>query len=205
VPERFPDITGALIAGGRAERMGGLAKGLLQVDGEPLAARALRFFAAHLGGALLVTNDPTPYAALGVRTIPDVLTGKGAPAGLHAALASATTPWVLTVACDMPFLSEPGLRLLASKRAGAQAVIPRWKGRLEPLHALWSRQALPIIERALSTGAPSFWKLADELGATIVDEQEWASIDPDGRAFENVNTPEDAERLGLGHWIPQDL
>jgi len=204
VPAPFPDITGALIAGGRAMRMGGLAKGLLQVDGEPLAARALRFFEAHLGGALLVTNDPTPYAALGVRTVPDILTGKGAPAGLHAALASATTPWVLTVACDMPFLSEPGLRLLAGKRAGTQAVIPRWNGRLEPLHALWSRQALPAIERALREGTPSLWKLSDLIGATIVDEDEWARIDPDGRAFENVNTTEDAERLGLEHRIPRD-
>jgi molybdenum cofactor guanylyltransferase len=196
VPAAFPDITGALVAGGRAVRMRGLAKGLLQIDGEPLAARALRFFEANLGASLLVASDPAPYAGLGVRTVPDLLPGKGAPAGLHAALVAAETPWVFTAACDMPFLSAPGLLLLAQRRQGALAVIPRWNGRLEPLHALWSKAA---IERALREGDPSFWKLADELGATIVDEDEWATIDADGRAFDNVNTPEDAERLGLGH------
>lgn len=193
----FPDITGALVAGGRATRLGGVAKGLITLGGEPLAARTLRLFGRHLGGALVVANDPAPYAGLGVPIVPDAIPGRGAPGGLHAALAAAQTPWVLAVACDMPFVSAEGLSLLAARRAGVLAVVPRWSGRLEPLHALWSRQALPAVERALQEGEPSLQALARLVGARVVEESEWRHLDPEGRAFENVNAPEDLVRLGL--------
>ena len=192
-----PLVTGALVAGGRARRMGGAVKGLLQVEGEPLAARTLRLFRRRFAGALVVANDPGPYLGLGAPVVGDRIPGRGAPGGLHAALHAAPTPWVFAVACDMPFVSEAGVALLTERRAGAAAVVPRWGGRFEPLHALWSRECLPALERALLEGEPSLQELVALVGARIVEESAWRHVDPDGRAFENVNTPEDAARLGL--------
>lgn len=196
-PTPLADTTGVLIAGGRAVRMGGTPKGLLRVDGVPIAARTLRLFRGAFAEVLVVANDPVPYAALGAPTIADALVGKGAPGGLHAALRHARTEWIFTAGCDMPFLSAPPIAWLASRRAGAAAVLPRWRGRLEPLHAFWSRRCLPEVERLLRAGDPSFRELAAAVGARIVEEEEWRTIDPDGRAFENVNTPDEAARLGL--------
>jgi molybdopterin-guanine dinucleotide biosynthesis protein A len=195
---RISDCTGALIAGGRATRMAGRPKGLLLVDGEPIAARSLRLFRALFdGGALVVANDPAPYAALGAPVVPDLVAGKGAPGGVHAALSAARTAWVFSAACDMPFVSEAGIALLAGRRAGAEAVIVRWQGRLEPLHALWSRACLPLLSRLLADGDPSLQELARAVSAAIVEEREWRAVDPDGRAFLNANTPADLARLGL--------
>jgi molybdopterin-guanine dinucleotide biosynthesis protein A len=191
------DVTGALVAGGRARRMGGVAKGMLRIDGEPMAARTLRLFGRLFGGALVVANDPRPYAALGVPVVGDRIADRGAPGGLHAALHAAATPWVFAAACDMPFVSEAGVALLCARREGALAVVPRFAGRLEPLHALWSKACLPALDEALREGEPSLVELAELVGARIVEESAWRMIDPDGRAFENVNTPEDAVRLGL--------
>jgi molybdenum cofactor guanylyltransferase len=194
----LPDCTGALIAGGHAIRMGGGAKGLLRgAGGEPIAARSLRLFREVFAGALVVANDPAPYAALGAPIVPDVVAGKGAPGGLHAALAAAPTPWVFTAACDMPFVSRDGIVLLAGRRAGVDAVIVEWEGRLEPLHALWSRACLPLVARLLAEGDPSLQRIARAVNAAIVGADAWRAVDPDGRAFENANTPEDAARLGL--------
>jgi molybdopterin-guanine dinucleotide biosynthesis protein A len=193
----YPDITGALVAGGRATRMGGAAKGLLRLEGRPLVARSLDLFGRLFGDALLVVNDPDPYRAFEVRSVPDLVPGRGAPGGLHAALMAASTPWVFAAGADMPFLSAGGIGLLAARRAGALAVVPRWEGRLEPLHALWSRQALPALERALMEGDLSLRRLAALVGGRIVEAEAWREIDPEGRAFQNANTPEDAARLGL--------
>jgi molybdopterin-guanine dinucleotide biosynthesis protein A len=193
----FPDITGALIAGGRATRMGGVPKGLLRLGGRPVLARSLDLFGRLLGASLLVVNDPAPYAGFDVPRVADRLPGRGAPGGLHAALMAAPTPWVFAAGCDMPFLSGEGIALLASRRAGAVAVVPRWDGRLEPLHALWSRQVLPLLERALAEGDLSLQRLATLAGAVIVEPEAWRRVDPDGRAFLNANTPEEAARLGL--------
>jgi molybdopterin-guanine dinucleotide biosynthesis protein A len=194
----YPDVTGALIAGGRASRLGGRPKGLLLVEGEPIAARSLRLFGRLFGASLLVADDPAPYAALGATALPDAIPGKGAPGGLHAALRAARTPWVFAAACDMPFLSAEAVALLADRRGGATAVVPRWAGRLEPLHALWSVACLPALEAALAGGHPSLRWLAGEVGAEVIEEAAWREVDPAGLAFENANTPGDLERLGLG-------
>jgi molybdenum cofactor guanylyltransferase len=198
VPARIEDCTGALVAGGRAARLGGVPKGLLQVEGEPIAARSLRLFAALFEASLVVANDPAPYRGLGAPVLPDLFPGKGAPGGLHAALSAASTGWVFAAACDMPFLAEAPLRLLAGRRAGVAAVLPRAGGRLHPLHALWSRACLPILERLLTQGDPSLVELAGAVPACVVGEEEWLLADPGGRALANANTPEDLARLGLG-------
>lgn len=201
-PHTLADTTGVLIAGGRAVRMGGTPKGLLRVDGEPIAARTLRLFRGAFAHVMVVANDPVPYASLGAPTVADAIAGKGAPGGLHAALLHARSEWVFTAGCDMPFLAAGPIAWLASRRQGAPALIPRWQGRLEPLHAFWSRGCLPEVERLLRAGDPSFREIAAAVGARIVEEEEWRTIDPQGRSFENVNTPEEAARLGLEPGAP---
>jgi acetylornithine deacetylase/succinyl-diaminopimelate desuccinylase-like protein/molybdopterin-guanine dinucleotide biosynthesis protein A len=193
----FPDCTGALVAGGRAARMGGIAKGFLRSGGVAIVARSLTLFRELFGGALVVANDPAPYARLGARVVPDRIPGRGAPGGLHAALAAARTEWVFAAGCDMPFLEPRAIAFLAERRKGADAVMVRFRDRLEPLHAFWSRRCLPEIERLLRAGEPSLRDLAEAVGARVVEDVEWRLVDPEGRAFENANTPEDARRLGL--------
>lgn len=191
------DTTGALVAGGRATRMGGIVKGLLLLDGEPVAARTLRLFRTLFADTLIVANDPAPWSALGAAIVPDAIPGKGAPGGLHAALAAARTEWVFAAGCDMPFVSAAGIARLADLRDGADAVVVRCGGHLEPLHAFWSRRCLAPLERLLREGNPSFPDLVARVRARVVDEATWRTVDPDCRAFENANTPEDAARLGL--------
>ncbi len=196
-PLLVPDCTGALLAGGLATRLGGIPKGLLRAGGEPIAARSLRLFREVFGEALVVANDPEPYAGLGAPVVPDALPGKGAPGGVHAALAAARTAWVFTAACDMPFLTAEAIGFLAGLRGDRRAAGVVWRGRFEGLLAFWSRDGLPVVERMLREGEPSLWQLATAVGARFVGEEEWRAVDPGGRAFENANTPEDARRLGL--------
>jgi len=194
---RVDDCTGVLLAGGRGARLGGVPKGLLQLDGAPLAARALELFGGLFERSLLVTSDPAPYRDLGATWVADLLPGKGAPGGLHAALRAASSGWVFAAACDMPFLREAPIRFLAGRRAGVAAVLVRCGGRLHPLHALWSRDCLPALEALFRAGDPSLHDLARAVPARVVEEVEWLSVDPGGRALENANTPGDLERLGL--------
>lgn len=196
-PPRIADCTGALIAGGSATRMGGVVKGLLRSGGVPIAARSLALFRDLFGAAMIVGNDPAAYANLGAPILPDLIAGRGAPGGLHAALSAASTGWVFAAGCDMPFLDARAIAFLAERRMGADAVLVRFRDRLEPLHAFWSRRCLPAIERLLREGEPSLQDLADAVGARVIDELEWRLVDPEGRSFENANTPEDALRLGL--------
>jgi molybdopterin-guanine dinucleotide biosynthesis protein A len=195
--ERIPGCTGALVAGGKASRLGGVPKGLLRLDGETLAARAVALFRELFGEVLVVANDPAPYLDLGVRTVADAIPGKGAPGGLHAALAASRTPWVFAAGCDMPFLSADAIRFLWGRRGEAPAVLVEWERGLEGLHAFWSTACRPLVERMLREGEPSLRGIAEAAGARVVPAAVWRLVDPQGRAFENANRPDDLRRLGL--------
>jgi molybdenum cofactor guanylyltransferase len=198
---RIDDCTGVILAGGRAARLGGIPKGMLRLEGEPLVVRTLRLFGSLFPASVVIANHAAPYRGLGAEVLPDTLAGKGAPGGVHAALRAAATGWIFTVACDMPFLAEEPVRLLASRRAGAAAVLVRSGGRLQPMHAFWSSACLAPLERMLAGGNPSLVDLSRTVSATVVEEDEWRTADPAGRALENVNTAEDAARLGLAYQL----
>lgn len=201
--ERIPGCTGALVAGGKATRLGGVPKGLLRAGGETLAARSVALFRGLFGEVLVVASDPAPYLDLGARTVPDAIPGKGAPGGLHAALAAARTPWVFAAGCDMPFLSAEAIRFLWARRGEAAAVLVEWERGLEGLHAFWSAASLPLVERMLREGEPSLRGLATAVGARVVPAAEWRLVDPRGRSFENANGPDDLRRLGLAPPDPE--
>ncbi len=190
-----PRCTGAILAGGRATRMSGAAKGLELVGGLRIIDRV----AAALGDAadelLLVANDPAAASWLpGVPVVPDVRRDAGALGGIHAALAH-TGGDVLVLSWDAPFV--PGALLRALRDAGeledADAVVPAsaspWG--FEPLCAWYSARALPAIERRLDTADHRAGALQDDIALLRLDSAPWG--DP-ATLFLNVNSPADLVR-----------
>src|SRR5713226_3320767 len=74
------DVTLAIIAGGGGHRLGGVAKGLLTLEGRPLIERILDL-RPRFSEVLLVADNPGAYKAYGLRSVPDLVEGRGAPGG----------------------------------------------------------------------------------------------------------------------------
>ncbi|MCP3103058.1 molybdenum cofactor guanylyltransferase [Myxococcus sp. K15C18031901] len=192
----YPEVTLAVIAGGQGRRLSGVPKGLLEVEGRPVVARLLDL-ARPLGDVLLVANVPAPYARFGLRTVADVVPEKGAPGGVHAALVSSRTPWVVTVACDMPFVSFEALRVLLDARGDAvDSVCFEVAGRVEPLLAVHRASLAPAWEARLRED-PSLRQLLSLGRARVLPEAALRAVDPTLRSLTNVNTPEDLARHGV--------
>ncbi len=190
------DVSLAILAGGRGRRLGGVAKGLLQRDGQPLLAHLLTL-APRFAEALLVTSDPAPYAGFAVRTVPDVVPDRGAPGGVQAALAHAHTVWVLVVAADMPFVSAAvAERLLAERSDAVDAVGFEVDGRLEPLLACYRAALAHGWQEALVNG-PSLRELWQRVRTRRLGKAALLEVDPLGRATLSVNTPEEAAALSI--------
>ncbi len=187
-------------AGGQSARMGE-DKALKLFLGRPLIQRVIDRL-AHLANEVIVTtNHPEDYTFLGLRLVPDLVAGRGALGGLYTALASAASPIVAVVACDMPFASasllEAATRLLVQEEA--DVVIPKTDEGYEPFHAVYRRAAcVPAIQSAIQADR---WKVIAWFPSVKVRELtlgEVTRLDPSGLAFWNVNTPEEfaeAERL----------
>ena len=191
-----PNATLAIIAGGKGSRLQGIPKGLLALDGRTLLSRLLDlrpFFA----DALLVTNAPEVYAQYGVRSVRDVVSDRGAPGGVHAALVHARTDWIVAIACDMPFVSAEVTQLLLRSRTEARDVICfEVAGRPEPLLAAYRSSIAGVWGRAL-TAEPSFRELFRHFRTHLVSDSELRQVDPGMRAIASVNTPEDLARFGI--------
>lgn len=196
-------LTLAIQAGGESRRMGE-DKALKPFLGRPLIVHLLEQLGGIADEVLVTTNRPEAYEFLGVRLVSDFVHGRGALGGLYTALAAARQPLVAVVACDMPFASREFF-LQARQwmlEGGWDVIVPRSEAGYEPLHALYRRETcLPAIKAALDAGAWRVIAWFDQVRVREVTEEEMRSIDPSGRAFWNVNTPEEfaqAEEVARG-------
>ena len=113
-------LTVVVQAGGMSARMGE-DKALKPFLGRPLIQRVIDRLAPIADELIVTTNRPAEYEFLSLRLVPDLKPGRGALGGLYTAIASATSPLVAVVACDMPFASpmlfEGALKLMVEEEA----------------------------------------------------------------------------------------
>ncbi|MEW6434897.1 MAG: molybdenum cofactor guanylyltransferase [Myxococcota bacterium] len=182
-----PPLTFVVQAGGKGTRLGGVAKGLIQLDGERLIERLLRLGAEW--PCWVVANEPGFYADLDVPVVADVVPGRGAPGGVVTSLAVAATEWVLNVACDMPFVTRAAIdRLLAATGPDVDVVCFQRGGRLEPLLALY--------RRSLRDGWAARLDEHPSLQALLRAARHRALVPDEPRVLDSLNTPDELARAG---------
>jgi molybdopterin-guanine dinucleotide biosynthesis protein A len=173
----------------------GRDKALVEVCGQPLIQLVAHALGRAFPRLLVVTNDPAAYAFLGLEMVSDLLPGRGALGGLHAALFFSPTPHVFVVGCDMPFLSPALMGRLADGASRWDVVVPRVGHQFEPLHAVYARRCLKFVERALDAGGRRIFDFYAAVRVREVPEADLRALDPELRSFLNVNTPADLERI----------
>jgi len=113
-------LTVVIQASGQSARMGG-DKALKPFLGRPLIYRVIDRLAPIADEIIVTTNHPDDYAFLNLRLVADLVPGRGALGGLYTAVASAASPLVAVIACDMPFASatllETATRLIVQEEA----------------------------------------------------------------------------------------
>ncbi len=180
-------VAAAILAGGRGSRLGGVAKGLVRVGGEPIVTRQLRALAPLVAERYVVAAEAETWAGVDARVLTDLSPGLGPLAGLEAALAATTAEAVLLFACDLPVLDAALVTALRDAPA-AEAVVARLDGRAQPLAARYATSLLPRVRERLARRA---LKLLDFVAALDV---RYVDFPAGTRALVNVNTPEDLAR-----------
>jgi molybdopterin-guanine dinucleotide biosynthesis protein A len=188
-------VAGAIIAGGPARRLGGVAKPFLTVGGRPIAERQLGVLRAVFPRVLVIANDPEPWAPFGVEVVPDRVAGAGPMGGIQAALAAADDgDAVVCVGGDLPFLEAGLLAALRDRAPEAAALVPRTAIGAEPLCARYGRGLLSALDARLQAGQLALHTMLEEAAAAWIEGADLAALDPDGRSFFNINTPDDLRR-----------
>lgn len=160
-----------ILVGGQGRRMGGVAKGLLEHDGQTLIERLID--ASRLAAApcepppLVLVGSAAAYASTGLPVLADDPVGSGPIGGLRALLVAAEESGrdAIALAVDLPYVTPDLLRRLCFERVGAAALAPREAGRWQPLFARYRpAPVLAAIDVALASGRSSLQAIFDILG-----------------------------------------
>ena len=191
------EITGLLLAGGRAQRMGGIDKGLVRFQGKPLIEHAIHRLAPQVSSLLINANrNQDIYSHYGYPIVIDENQDFAGPlAGYLAGLKTCKTPYLVTAPCDSPLFPTDLVVALADQMEKEDANIAYAssqdsEGKIwaQPVFCLMKREVLQSLEEFLANGQRKIdrW-FASQAACTAIFVNE--------SAFANANTPEELAQL----------
>lgn len=198
-------ITGVILAGGLARRMGGVDKGLQRFRGHTLIEHTCHRLRPQVGAMGINANRFLDvHAAQGLPIWPDAHADFSGPlAGFLAGLTQCTTPYLLTVPCDTPFFPldlahRLGNGVIQAQADLAMAVAPETDAqgastlRTQPVFCLLKTELRDSLARFLREGGRKIdaWTA---LHRTCTVSFNAPGDDP--HAFLNINTLEQLHRL----------
>jgi molybdenum cofactor guanylyltransferase len=186
-------ITAVVLAGGRATRMGGTDKGLVELAGRTMIEHVLEVIEPQVDAVIINANrNLERYGALGWPVVPDEDAGFLGPlAGLAAGMRAARTPLLLIVPCDSPLLAADLAARLYSALAedGAEIAVPFDGERLQPVFALVRRELADSLAGYLGEGGRKIDRWFERHRVTRVDFSDRPEC------FINVNDPDERAAL----------
>jgi molybdopterin-guanine dinucleotide biosynthesis protein A len=190
--------TGAILAGGRSRRLGGVNKAalILRPGGASILDRQLMRLRRLVDRTFIVAGDADRFGSAGVPVVRDLVPDGGALGALYTAVHSAETERTLVLACDMPFVSEPLLAHLIGIGRNVDIAIPRTAQGYEPLCATYSRRCAAELRRLLDEGRFRLGEVTRIPGLNVreVGGDELKAFGPEEVLFFNLNTPDDHAR-----------
>ena len=191
------DITALILAGGRAQRMGGMDKGLIPFHGKPLIESAIAKLKIQTQTIIINANrNITKYAGYGYPVIMDETPDFSGPlAGFSVGLKACKTPYLLTSPCDSPLLPSNLAELLSTEmeRSDFELVYASSK---EADGKVWAQPVFCLMRSNLQDSLNQFLQKGDlKIDRWFKELRSSTVIFDDPLFFANVNTPEELKSL----------
>jgi len=188
-------VTLAVLAGGRGERMGG-PKSRLRIGGVAI----LKYLLERLrwdGPTLLVTgigNEQPPGNELFDQEVTDAVAGEGPLRGILTALDAATTERVVAVTVDMPGVTREQIEWLLDQARDAEVAsvsrVIEGVARIEPFPCILRTSLRDAIKRRLEAGRRSMHGLIEDAGTVLAATSSWGE-----HVWLNLNYPDDLRQI----------
>jgi molybdenum cofactor guanylyltransferase len=187
------DIGYIILAGGKSKRLG-RNKINEVIGGITLLNRVINVLSAFNGEIILVTakdsSIPDIFTYAKISKVQDLYPGKGMIGGIITGLSASKNFYNLVVAADMPFLNPALIRYMISNAKGNDLVAYKNQNDLEPLHAIYTKNCLPILEEIMLEDRRIF-ELLGQVKVRYLSPAEINKYDPKKISFFNVNTESD--------------
>lgn len=198
MPERFAQLTGFILAGGKSRRMG-RPKQELELGGERLLDRAVRLLEAVCGRTAilgLASPEGRRFELLRgpLEYYEDIRPGHGPLGGIYTGLSATRTEYNLFLGCDMPFVSASLLRVVVRRALDGRAdatVCCSADGRIQRLGGVYRRRARGAVRAALDRGLDQVSAIYPRICCEVIGWRDLARARFPADVFTNINTPDD--------------
>jgi len=184
----LPDISAAVLIGGKSRRFG-RDKVVEPLDGVMLVERVVSVLSPLFSEIILVGHVRQEIA--GYKTVPDIIPGCGPLGGIYTALVSSRNPYCFVFAADMPNLNMGLIRYMAGLKEKADIIIPQLSKGMEPLHAVYSNIAVPVIKDLLEKRKFKILNLIEQMNTEYIGHLSINNFGDPLRIFFNINTLSD--------------
>lgn len=181
------EVTGVVLAGGRATRMGGLDKGLINLNGQPLFEHVMSKLAPQVGSMVISANRNIEiYQSFGIDVLSDTLPDYPGPlAGMLSAMQHLSGEWFLFCPCDTPNIPDDLAYKLWMQKGESYAVWVNDGERDHPTITLMHRKLVTDLEQYLAAGERRVMLFLRKVGGKPI------LFANQMQNFINVNTPKD--------------
>lgn len=191
------DITGLVLAGGRAQRMGGIDKGLIPFKGIPLIESALERLKPQVHTILINANrNHSIYSSYGYPVLADEDDSFSGPlAGFVAGLKACKTPYLLTVPCDSPLFPLDLANQLVDSLKTNQVKIG-YASSQDTAGKIWAQPVFCLMHKDLLGSLKIFLESGErKIDRWFAQENACNVLFANEKAFTNANTPEELAQL----------
>ncbi len=186
-------VASIVLAGGKSSRLG-KDKHSEIIAGKTLIKRVIDRLRPLSAETLIVISQSQTTASFSfpdVRIFSDIFPATGPLGGIYTGLMHSRHSHNLVVACDMPFLNATLLHYMIDLSPEFDIVIPRIGDKIEPLHAVYSRNCLDPMRKLLEKGDLKIDHVFDAVKVLFIEEEELNKFDPPHLSFFNINTHDD--------------
>ncbi len=182
-------LTGIILAGGKGIRLG-RNKGLAKLQGKHLIEYVVSNL-LEVCDEILISSNTAQCEKFGYRTIPDIYSGKGPMAGIHACLKASKNEHNIVVSVDTPFVGKDFIKFMLDKKGNGLIAAP-WYGKdyYEPLCAYYNKKVVREMESFFEKGNYKLPDLFKAVPFTAVSIPKMADFNHP-MLFHNINTEED--------------
>lgn len=190
------NVTGMILAGGKARRMGGVDKGLIEINGQTMIQYVLDVLKPQVHELLINANrNLSAYEKLGCPVVSDQLDDfQGPLAGIAASMEMAKTTYICTCPCDGPLIAKDLVTrlfsaLASNKDENFKIAVAHDGQRMQPVYALIDCGLRDNLLKYLASGERKIDRWYAQHKFVEVDFSDKKDC------FININTPEDQQTI----------
>lgn len=184
------NIKAAIIAGGKAKRLGGIIKAQIEITGETIIERQLKVLSSIFNETVTISSKSIDSK---LKNFEDIYKDCGPLGGIHSALVNTKADFIFALSSDMPFVDFFYIELLMKyiKDANQQAIVPIFDNKIQPLFAFYGKTSLPIIEIALKNQQLPVYQVLKQMNTRFVEIPNSLNSQ---QVFFNLNTEIDIQK-----------